>query len=68
MAGRAEEGIGGPEIVARQVAILADDILVAVNRLRRSLTRSKILSTPSRRWTGDLLVMAAFGQADEVGR
>jgi hypothetical protein len=33
MAGRAEEGIGEPEIVARQVAILADDILVAVNRL-----------------------------------
>jgi hypothetical protein len=33
MAGRAEEGIGEPETVARQVAILADDLLVAVNRL-----------------------------------
>jgi len=27
------EGIGEPETVARQVAILADDLLVAVNRL-----------------------------------
>ena len=36
--------------------------------LSRSLTRCQIPSTPSLRRTGDLLVMAAFGQADEVGR
>ena len=33
MAGRAEEGIGEPEVVARQVAILADDLLRAIDAL-----------------------------------
>jgi hypothetical protein len=32
MAGRAEEGIGEPETVARQVAILTDDLLKAIDR------------------------------------
>jgi hypothetical protein len=33
MAGRAEEGIGEPETVARQVSILAEDLLKAIDRL-----------------------------------
>ena len=33
MAGRAEEGVGEPETVARQVTILADDLLKAIDRL-----------------------------------
>ena len=39
MAGRAKEGIGEPETAARQVAILADDLLVASFRASEKRTR-----------------------------
>jgi hypothetical protein len=36
MAGRAEEGIGDPDFVSRSVAILADELVAAVEELSRN--------------------------------
>jgi hypothetical protein len=51
MAGRAEEGIGEPETVSRQVAILAEDLLTAIAALPLDRSNQPDRSAPRGRGT-----------------